>query len=71
MNGQRDEEARSLASITEATAEALAAVERAGFAEVSMGLMAAGPERRDAAPYCLVAQLSGVRAFAATPPTGP
>jgi hypothetical protein len=43
-------------------------VERAGFARVSMGLMAAGPERRDAAPYCLVAQLSGVRDFAATLP---
>jgi hypothetical protein len=70
-DGRRDDEARSLAAITEATADALAAAEQAGFTRVSMGLMAAGPERRDAAPYCLVAQLSGVRAFAATPPAGP
>ncbi|MBI0537735.1 SIR2 family protein [Roseomonas sp. KE2513] len=70
MNEQPDDEARSLAALTEATAEALGAVERAGFAQVSMGLMAAGPNRRDAAPYCLVAQLSGVRDFATVPPEG-
>jgi hypothetical protein len=70
IDEQPDYEARSLASITEATVEALGVVEQAGFTRVSMGLMAAGPERRDAAPYCLVAQLSGVRDFAATRPKG-
>ena len=65
LNDQHDSEARSLAAITEATDQALRAVEQAGFASVTMGLMAAGPRRVDAAPYCLVAQLSGVREFAA------
>jgi hypothetical protein len=62
---RHDDEARSLAAVTEATTQALGAIEAAGFTQASMGLMAAGPSRTDEPPYCLVAQLSGIRAFAA------
>ena len=61
---RHDDDARSLAAVTEATAQALGAVETAGFTHVTMGLMAAGPSRTDEPPYCLVAQLSGIRVFA-------
>lgn len=64
-HARHDDEARSLAAVTEATAEALHAIEAAGFSRVAMGLMAAGPSRTDEPPYCLAAQLSGIRAFAA------
>jgi hypothetical protein len=67
LDDRPDDDARSLAVITEATTQALTAVERAGFVHVSMGLMAAGPERADEPPYCLIAQLSGVRVFAERP----
>ncbi|MGG5807711.1 SIR2 family NAD-dependent protein deacylase [Falsiroseomonas sp. CW058] len=66
-HARHDDEARSLAVVAEATKEALRAVEQAGFSQVAMGLMAAGPSRTDEPPYCLAAQLSGIRAFAATP----
>ena len=32
-----------------------------------MGLMAAGPSHADEPPYCLIAQLSGIRVFAEDP----
>src|SRR5262249_50892525 len=64
LGDQLDDDARSLAAIAEATAQALTVVEKTGFARVSMGLMAAGPERTDEPPYCLIAQLSGIRVFA-------
>ncbi len=67
LDDRPDDDARSLAVITEATTQALTAVEKAGFVHVSMGLMAAGPERADEPPYCLIAQLSGVRVFAERP----
>jgi hypothetical protein len=65
-----DDDARDLASITEATMEALKTVEETGFAEVRMGLLAAGAARSDEPPFCLIAQLSGIRGFLTTPPQG-
>lgn len=50
--------------LTEATRDALQHVEALGFTRALMGLLAAGPSRTDEPPYCLVAQLSGIRAFA-------
>lgn len=64
-HARHDDEARSLAVVSEATEEALRVIEAAGFSQVAMGLMAAGPSRTDEPPYCLAAQLSGIRAFAA------
>lgn len=64
---ENDKEARSLAAITEATAQGLTVVEQAGFTRVAMGILSAGPGRKDAAPYCLIAQLAGIREFAAKP----
>lgn len=63
-HAHHDDEARSLAAVTQATEQALGAVEAAGFREIAMGLMAAGPSWTDEPPYCLAAQLSGIRAFA-------
>ncbi|WP_210340321.1 SIR2 family NAD-dependent protein deacylase [Microvirga splendida] len=54
---------RSLAAITEATREALAAIEEAGFEKVSMGVFSAGEGQEHDVAYCLIAQLSGVRTF--------
>lgn len=68
MNEQRDDAARSLAAIIEATAEGLAVAK--GFKTVSMGLMAAGPHRADDARLCLIAQLTGIREFATKAPMG-
>ncbi|WP_198370410.1 SIR2 family NAD-dependent protein deacylase [Roseomonas rosulenta] len=65
VNEKLDRQARSLAAITEATHQALKKVEALGFTKALMGLLAAGPSRTDEPPYCLVAQLSGIRAFAA------
>lgn len=70
-HARHDADARSLAAVTEATEEALRAIEVAGFRQVAMGLMAAGPSRTDEPPYCLAAQLSGIRAFAAAVPPAP
>lgn len=64
LDDRMDDEARSLAAITEATCDALQHVEALGFTKAVMGLLAAGPSRTDEPPYCLVAQLSGIRAFA-------
>ena len=66
LEGKPDREARSLASITEATLEGLGAVARAGFRHASMGLLAAGLHRKEIAPYSLIAQLAGIRAYADT-----
>ncbi|MEJ1936946.1 hypothetical protein WDZ92_42685, partial [Nostoc sp. NIES-2111] len=65
IDDSHDDEARSLAAITEATRQALWRVEALGYTKALMGLLAAGPSRTDAASYCLVAQLSGIRYFAA------
>lgn len=67
LNDKPDDAARSLAAITEATHQALKEAEALGFTRALMGLLAAGPSRTDEPPYCLVAQLSGIRAFAAEP----
>lgn len=66
LEGKPDRDARSLASITEATAEGLGAVAHAGFRHASMGLLAAGRGRKENAPYSLIAQLAGIRAYADT-----
>ncbi len=66
LEGKPDREARSLASITEATVDGLRAVARAGFRHASMGLLAAGLHSKEIAPYSLIAQLAGIRAYADT-----
>jgi hypothetical protein len=70
IDDSHDDEARSLASITEATRQALRQVEALGYTRALMGLLAAGPSRSDSASYCLVAQISGIRSFTAEEMTG-
>jgi hypothetical protein len=59
--GQPD--VRDLRTISDVTCEALTAAAKIGFRRVSMGLIGAGSRRPAEPAYCLLAQLSGVRAF--------
>jgi hypothetical protein len=62
-------DARALDSISIATRDALVQLESRGFQHVSMGLLAAGPQRMDNPTSCLVAQLAGLRDFCSLPAT--